>query len=59
MESIKNRKASISKASLLQAFIYKNPHDLPSLFDLSFELGNNPQVAKILGFDPWKKPPLV
>ena len=46
-----------SKVSLLRALIYKNLRSLPTLSDLSFELGNNPAMAEILGFDPWKNPP--
>ena len=46
-----------SKFSLLRALLYKNLRSLPTLSDLSFELGNNPAMAEILGFDPWKNPP--
>ena len=46
-----------SKASLLHALVYKNLRSLPTLSDLSFELGNNPSMAEILGFDPLKIPP--
>ena len=46
-----------SKASLLRALVYKNLRSLPTLSDLSFELGNNPVMAEILGFNPLKKPP--
>jgi hypothetical protein len=45
------------KASLFRALIYKNLRSLPALSDLSFELGNNPSMAKILGFNPLKIPP--
>jgi hypothetical protein len=46
-----------SKVSLFCALVYKNLRSLPTLSDLSFELGNNPVMAEILGFDPLKKPP--
>ena len=46
-----------SKVSLFRALVYKNLRSLPTLSDLSFELGNNPAMAEILGFDPLKKPP--
>ena len=46
-----------SKTSLLHALVYKNLRSLPTLSDLSFELGNNPSMAEILGFDPLKIPP--
>ena len=45
------------KDALLRALIYKNLRSLPTLTDLSFELGNNPVMAEILGFNPLKKPP--
>lgn len=53
----KRGRPSYSKASLFRALVYKNLRSLPTLSDLSFELGNNPVMAEILGFDPLKKPP--
>jgi len=53
----KRGKPPFSKDSLLRALIYKNLRSIPTLTELSFELGNNPAVAKILGFDPLKKSP--
>lgn len=46
-----------SKLALLRALIYKNLRSLPTLSELSFELGNNPSMAEILGFNPLKSPP--
>jgi len=53
----KRGRPPFSKNSLIRALIYKNLRSLPSLTDLSFELRNNPAMAEILGFDPWKRPP--
>ena len=53
----KRGRPPLPKASLFRALIYKNLRSLPTLSDLSFELGNNPSMAEILGFDPLKIPP--
>ena len=53
----KRGRPPFSKDSLLRTLIYKNLRSLPTLTELSFELGNNPAMAKTLGFDPLTKPP--
>jgi hypothetical protein len=42
----------VSRNSLLKALIYKSLSRFPYLSDLTFELNNNTNISKALGFDP-------
>lgn len=55
----KTGRRPVSRNSLLNALIYKALRRLPFLSDLTFELNNNPSVAKALGFNPLVSAPSV
>jgi len=55
----KTGRRPVSKNSMLKALIYKSLRRFPYLADLTFELNNNPNVSKALGFYPMAPAPSI
>ncbi len=50
-------RSPISRNAILKSLIYRNLRGITTLVGLEFELHNNPSMADVLGFNPFKQTP--